>query len=180
MFLEGKKVGLRSLREEDAEFFAKHLNDQAVLMFLSLYRPISLTGEKEWIHGLDKKETDVVLAIQPLKSGPSDQIIGSVGLHHINFKDRHATFGIVIADRSFQSKGLGPEAARLMIGYGFNQLNLNRVNSSAIDFNERSLKMHRRLGFTEEGRARQKFFRNGGYHDEVIFGLLRAEWAEKT
>lgn len=45
-----------------------------------------------------------------------------------------------------------------------------------IDFNERSLRMHRKLGFREEGRLRKIDFKNGEYHDRVMFGLLREEW----
>jgi len=175
MFLEGKKVSLRPLLESDADFFEEHLNDQDILQYLSLYRPVSLAKELEWIRELSKKETDIVLAIQSLKKDCSG-IIGSIGLHNINLKDRYATFGIVIANKFFHEQGLGTEAARLMIGYGFNQLNLHRINSSAIAFNTRSIKMHLRIGFLEEGRARKKFFKNGDYYDEILFGLLREEW----
>ena len=172
MFLKSDLVCLRPLEEGDADFFVKHLNRWEVMKFLALYRPFSFTSEKEWIRGLDEKKADIILGIE----NSDGVLIGSVGLHNINHKDRHATFGIVIAHQDFQNKGLGPEAAKLIIDYGFQQLNLRRVNSSAIAFNHRSIKMHLGLGFKEEGRARQKFFKNGNYHDELLFGLLREEW----
>jgi RimJ/RimL family protein N-acetyltransferase len=36
--------------------------------------------------------------------------------------------------------------------------------------------MHLKVGFKEEGRRREAVYKNGAYHDEVMFGLLRQEW----
>jgi RimJ/RimL family protein N-acetyltransferase len=104
--------------------------------------------------------------------------IGSVGLSDIHPKNHNAVFGIAIGEKDYWSKGYGTEAARLIIRYGFEQLNLHRINSFAISFNERSLRLHLRAGFKEEGRQREGIFRNGVYHDHVVFGLLRKEWLE--
>ncbi|MEK7160688.1 MAG: GNAT family protein, partial [Patescibacteria group bacterium] len=78
--------------------------------------------------------------------------------------------------KRYQECGYGTEAAKLMLDFGFNQLNLHRIDSSALDFNKRSINMHLKLGFKKEGCRRQKIFKNGLYHDEVLFGLLREEW----
>jgi RimJ/RimL family protein N-acetyltransferase len=48
--------------------------------------------------------------------------------------------------------------------------------STALAYNERSIKLHKRIGFREEGRSRQEIFKNGQYHDVLQFGILREEW----
>jgi len=96
-------------------------------------------------------------------------------LHNINSKDHNATVGISIGDKKFWSKGYGAEAEELIIRYGFEQLNLHRISSSAWSFNERSIRMHLKLGFKEEGWRCEVVFKNGNYNDEVVFGLLREE-----
>jgi RimJ/RimL family protein N-acetyltransferase len=55
-------------------------------------------------------------------------------------------------------------------------LNLHRISSAAVAFNERSIKLHKKLGFREEGRLRQAMFKNGQYHDRLEFGILKVEW----
>lgn len=155
------------------------MNDQEINQYLLGYLPITLAAEKQWIENTGKSKDDIVLTIVAkliVAKRIDEKPIGNVGLHRIKHKDSHATFGIFIGDKDCQERGHGTEAARLIIDYGFNQLNLHRINSSAVAFNTRSIKMHLRLGFKEEGRARQKLFRNGAYHDEIIFGLLREEW----
>jgi len=44
-----------------------------------------------------------------------------------------------------------------------------------MSFNERSIKMHLKLGFKEEGRRAKAVFKNGAYCDEVMFGLAAGE-----
>ena len=180
-FLTGEKVALDPIEPHEADEFKGWLNDQEILQFLAAYLPLSLGEEEKWINELGKRKNDIVLGIYPLSDNPdrsseSNAIIGSIGLHNINQKDRNATLGIVIGNEAYRGKSFGTEAARLLIDWGFNQLNLHRINSGAFAFNDRSIKMHLKLGFKEEGRERQKSFKNGAYHDHVIFGLLREEW----
>ncbi|MDD2753352.1 MAG: GNAT family protein [Candidatus Portnoybacteria bacterium] len=175
MFLDGQKVGLRPVREEDASIFQEWMNDPEIIQYLLIYLPITLAAERQWIENTNKSKDSIVLTIvtkTPIDGKP----IGNVALVTINKKDGHATLGIVIGDKDYHEYGYGTEAARLMIGYGFNQLNLHRINSSALAFNKRSINMHLKLGFKKEGRQRQKIFKNGKYADEVLFGLLREEW----
>jgi RimJ/RimL family protein N-acetyltransferase len=125
--------------------------------------------------GTTRAKSDVILVIEAIE-GASTRPIGNCGLHDINPKDHKAIFGIVVGEKDYWSKAYGTEAARLMINYGFQQLNLHRISSSAFGFNERSIKFHKKVGFREEGRLRQAIFKNGEYHDLVLFGILREEW----
>ena len=43
-------------------------------------------------------------------------------------------------------------------------------------FNERSRKLFESLGFKHEGTLRQNVWKNGGFYDDTIYGLLRDEW----
>ena len=142
-----------------------------------MYLPMTEMAEEKYIEELGpmRARSHAQFAIE-VKAGASSKPIGTCGLEGINSKDSHATFGIVIGEKDYWSKNYGMEAARLLIDYGFQQLNLHRISSTALAFNERSIRFHRKLGFREEGRLRQAMFKNGQYHDLVQFGLLREEW----
>jgi RimJ/RimL family protein N-acetyltransferase len=45
-----------------------------------------------------------------------------------------------------------------------------------VDTNDASVRLHKKLGFIEEGRRRRQFFLNGRYYDDLLFGLLREEF----
>src|SRR5438477_214806 len=70
----------------------------------------------------------------------TDRLIGVAGLHSINQKDRHAAFGISIGEKEEWGKGYGTEATRLIVGYAFETLNLNRVWLHVHAHNERGIR----------------------------------------
>jgi RimJ/RimL family protein N-acetyltransferase len=78
----------------------------------------------------------------------------------------------------FQNRGVGTDTTRVMLRYGFTELNLRRIQLLAFGYNERAIAAYRKAGFREEGRRREATFRGGRYHDEVIMGVLRREWTE--
>jgi RimJ/RimL family protein N-acetyltransferase len=175
--LKGKSVLLRPVKRSDISYFLKWFNDPEVIQYLELYLPMTEMSEEKYIEelGTTRAKSDALFVIEVIEGG-STKPIGNCGLHEIDSKDRNATFGIVIGEKDYWSKGYGTEAARLVINYGFQQLNLHRISSAAFAFNERSIKLHKEVGFREEGRLRQAMFKNGQYHDRVEFGLLREEW----
>jgi RimJ/RimL family protein N-acetyltransferase len=175
--LKGKNVLLRPIKRSDISYFLKWFNDPEVVQYLEMYLPMTEMSEEKFIEelGTTRAKSDVILVIEVIE-GTSTKPIGNCGLHEIDSKDRKALFGIVIGEKDYWSKGYGREAARLMINYGFQQLNLHRISSGAFAFNERSMKLQKEVGFREEGRLRQAFFKNGQYHDLIQFGLLREEW----
>lgn len=176
--LRGEKVLLRPLKRSDVTNFLKWFNDPEVTQYLSFYLPLTEMAEEKWIEGAASRiqaGTDVYLAIEAIE-GDLTKPIGSIGLHGINSKDHSATFGIAIGEKNCWGKGYGTEATRLTLEYGFHQLNLHRIASAVIDFNERSIRLHKKVGFREEGRQREAMFKNGHFHDHVMLGILRDEW----
>ena len=175
--LKGNSVLLRPVKQSDISYFLKWFNDPEVIQYLCLYLPMTEMSEEKYIEelGTTRAKSDAPFVIEVIE-GASTKPIGNCGLHQINPKDHNATFGIVIGEKDYWSKGYGTEVSRLIINYGFQQLNLHRISSAAVAFNERSIKLHKKLGFQEEGRLRQAMFKNGQYHDRVEFGILREEW----
>ena len=177
--LIGEKVVLRPVKRTDIEFFLKWFNDPEVTQYLNFYLPMTEMAEAKFIESLGTADAGkAAMFLIEAAGNKCNKPIGSVSLDNIHPKDHHAVFGIAIGEKDYWSNGYGTEAAQLIIRYGFEQLNLHRINSFAISFNERSIRLHLRVGFKEEGRQREGIFRNGAYHDHVVFGLLRKEWQE--
>jgi diamine N-acetyltransferase len=173
--LKGRKVQLRPVKRSDIEYFLKWFNDLEVTQYLNTSLQMTEMAEEKWIENLGNQQNRAVFVIEAIE-GDSSKPIGNTGLHNINAWDHNATFGITIGEKDYWSRGYGTEAARLIINYGFEVLNLYRINSGVISFNERSLRMHRSVGFKEEGRQRGNIYKNGKFHDIIILGMLREEW----
>jgi len=175
--LKGRSVLLRPVKRSDISYFLKWFNDPEVVQYVELYMPMTEMSEEKYIEelGTTRAKGDAQFVMEVIE-GASTKPIGTCGLHEIDSKDRKAIFGMVIGEKDYWSKGYGTEAARLIVNYGFQQLNLHRISSGAFAFNERSIKLQKKVGFREEGRLREAFFKNGQYHDLVLLGLLREEW----
>jgi RimJ/RimL family protein N-acetyltransferase len=175
--LRGNKVILRPVRRSDLPNLLRWFNDPEVTQYLGIYLPMTEMVEEKWIEsiGTTRLLTDVLFIIEAVEESGTKPI-GDTGLGNINPKDHNAGFGIAIGEKDYWSKGYGTEAARLLVNYGFEQLNLHRITSGAIAFNDRSIRMHRSLGFKEEGRQRDLIYKNGRFHDHVMFGILKDEW----
>ncbi|MFC1900804.1 GNAT family N-acetyltransferase [Chloroflexota bacterium] len=175
--LRGENVILRPVGRADVPNFLEWFNDPEVTQYLAMYLPMTEMAEEKFIEelGTTRARTHVMQVIEAIE-GESTVPIGTVGLTGINNKDHNSSFGIAIGEKDYWNKGYGTEAARLIIDYGFKQLNLHRIYSGALSFNERSIRMHKSIGFSEEGRQREHMFKNGKYCDHVIFGILKTEW----
>jgi len=175
-FLIGDNIYLRAIEMEDAPRFVEWLNDPEVRCYLARnFPPLNLGREREWIENLYKDQNSVTFAIV-LKE--SDKLIGSTGLGDIDWRNRHAAFGIAIGDKTEWSKGHGTEATKLMVRYGFETLNLNRIFLTVFDHNPRAMRVYEKAGFLKEGVLRQDRYVNGAYRDTIVMGILREGWKE--
>ncbi len=104
------------------------------------------------------------------------KIVGIVGLSNINWISRNAYLSIAIYDENYHGKGIGKEASELLLSYAFDYLNLDKINLEVYEYNERAIRLYKKLGFVEEGRLRSNNERLGKRHDVIIMGLRRKEY----
>jgi RimJ/RimL family protein N-acetyltransferase len=172
-FLIGSKVYLRPLERADAPLLVPWMNDHEVTRNLRRYLPLSLREEEAFIEKLGKDEHGFVVGIA---SRETDRLLGGTGLHQIDFRNRHAQFGIFIGDNAEWGKGYGTEATWLMVKYAFETLNLNRVWLHVYEDNQRGIRAYEKVGFRQEGVLRQDTFRDGRYWNTIVMAVLRDEW----
>lgn len=173
IFRQGKQLILRPLNKtSDLATCVRWINDPEVTDWVASYLPTSEQSEEQWFDNLAKRHDDIVLAMETIDG----QFIGLTGLHRINWKDRTATTGSLIGEKDRWGKGLGTEAKMLLLNYGFNTLGLHKINSEVIEFNERSRKHLEKCGYQYEGCRRQNIFKDGRWHDLLMFGVLKEEW----
>ena len=60
--------------------------------------------------------------------------------------------------------------------YAFEELNLNRLYGSILDYNTASWKLYTKCGWKSEGVFKQSDFKNNQYHDESPVAILKSEY----
>jgi RimJ/RimL family protein N-acetyltransferase len=102
--------------------------------------------------------------------------IGYTGLIRIRWHDRSALLIYLIGEIEYWGKGLATEAAKLVVDYGFNELNLNKINASTYAPNQSSVKIIENNGFKHELTLRKEIYMNGIYVDILKYSILKKEW----
>jgi RimJ/RimL family protein N-acetyltransferase len=58
-------------------------------------------------------------------------------------------------------------------------MNGKKLFGEVLAFNKPSIKLHQKLGFSQEGVLREHYFLNDEYHDVYCFGMLKSEWLKE-
>lgn len=111
---------------------------------------------------------------------PDGRYIGSIRLHGIYWPDRRAKLAIGIFDRRFWSHGYGAEAIRLLLGYGFDELGLHRIDLRVLAYNTRAIRCYEKCDFVREGVERESAFVDGEWHDDVMMSILEHEYRAQS
>lgn len=172
-FLQGKKVFLRPMEEEDLEFYYKGLWDKDMRRLTGTQAVFSKIGIQRWFeaNSTDNSRIDLLICLQE-----TNESIGDISLLDINHHNRRATVRLAIFNEANCGNGYGTEALQLLLEYGFDVLNLHRIGLDVYSYNERAIKSYEKVGFKVEGRIRDELFYNGKYHDSIIMGILDSEF----
>ncbi len=175
-FLVGNRVQLRPLEESDADILTAWINDPEIRRCLLFRVPYSVRAEKEWIASLSSGTAhprQVALGIE-LRHEP--RLIGTVGLHGIDWIHRRAMTGIFLSPPELRGQGYGTEAKNLILDYAFGELGLHSLSTHVFADNVASIRSVERQGYRRAGVLRQATYVKGRWVDNVVFDILAEEW----
>ncbi|MER5753629.1 GNAT family protein [Streptomyces sp. NPDC002088] len=92
-------------------------------------------------------------------------------------QQRAATFGFALRPDVW-GVGYGLETVCLLLGLGFEDLDLHRVWGARSPLNEASAKTMAAAGMVEEGTIREHILKAGQWRDSVVHAMLDHEWAD--
>ena len=181
--LKGNRIKLVAPRKAFIPTFTQWLNDQDLLQYLIMYKPMTLEAEEKWYESMINRDDEIFFSIMKIadKDHPDAkaQLIGNLSIR-IDAKNRVGNIGIMIGEKSVWGQGYGTEALKLLIEYAFNNLNLQRVELEVFSSNPRAQHCYEKVGFRKEGVRRNAVFIQGRYVDSIMMGLLLEEWKINT
>jgi RimJ/RimL family protein N-acetyltransferase len=172
--LTGEKTVLRPFTADDAETMREIIGDPEVVRFT--FPPngeLGLERLRSWYGSRSAQPDRLDLAVTDRATG---ELVGEVVLFEWNRAARSCTFRTLIGPRG-RGRGIGTEAARLITGHAFEQLDLHRIELGVYDDNHRARHVYEKIGFVVEGVRRDAQVREDGSRvDEVLMALLAREW----
>jgi RimJ/RimL family protein N-acetyltransferase len=176
--LVGKRIRLAALSQADIPVMARWYQDTG---FVRLYdatpaMPKSEEEIKETLDDVRKNKNAFAFGIRLIET---DELIGDAQLDGVLWAHGVAWLGLGIGLREYWGQGYGEEAMRLVLNFGFMELNLHRIQLTVFAYNDRAIRLYERLGFRREGVYREFMQRDGERFDMYLYGLLRREWQPK-
>jgi RimJ/RimL family protein N-acetyltransferase len=101
------------------------------------------------------------------------EAVGNASLFDFDMFAGHAEAGISLLPEA-RGRGVGTEAMRLLVEFGFVRRNLRRIHLQAIASNGGALRSYEKAGFVVEGRLRGHAWVRGRYEDIVLMAILRS------
>ncbi len=172
--LLGTLVRLRPLNRSDAAHFTRWYADPALLHWLHLSEGPPVTPET-WLMAHERGVEDASIIAWMIEVHEGSQI-GHLGLNHIDPVHFRAELYIAIGEQSHWGKGYGSDAIRLVLRYGFEHLDLRRIELITDADNERGIRCYEKCGFVQEGLLRQHRLRYGKPLDMLQMAVLRQDW----
>jgi len=174
--LRAGKIGLRARVEADvAVLHAELYEDIAVRMQADSrpWRPIP-AGSLASPYAVSEPRDDLAcFSVVELASG---ELAGEALLWAIDLHNRSAHLGVSLRP-AFRGRGLGADVVAALCEYGFAVRGLHRLQVDTLASNTAMVRAATRAGFVPEGTLRRADWVNGEFADEVILGLLAADWA---
>lgn len=174
-YLETKRLKLRLVTPEVYDYVFQQLSQMEQLRFFGFSYFKELEKETAKYEKGIATHNRSFLYFQII-SKQTDKIIGWCGYHTWYTDHRRAEIGYGITVESMKGKGLMSEAIAPIIQYGFEKMQLHRIEAFIGPDNTPSLKLVEKLGFTKEGHLRQHFCKDEIMEDSVVLSLLKQEY----
>ena len=181
--LVGERVVLRPFRESDLPAMSAALLDpEARVLTGSVHdaaqarAPGSPDEDKllaDWYGTRGEQADRLDLAVTDKAAG---ECVGEAVLNDWDPGNQSCNFRILIGPRG-RDRGLGTEATRLIVGYGFEHLGLHRISLEVYAFNPRARRVYEKAGFRAEGVLRESLRYNGVWVAATVMSVLAPEWA---
>jgi RimJ/RimL family protein N-acetyltransferase len=176
--LETDRLILRKMTLDDAEAIFAYASDPEVTRYVTW----------ETHHSIEDSRAFLELALDKYESGGEPDwgivykgdhhFVGACGLVTWETVHARAEVGFVLS-REYWGRGLMPEAVRALFSFGFDMMNLNRIEARCIAENVASARVMEKAGMTHEGTLRQREYIKGAHRDMKLYAILKGEFPER-
>lgn len=174
--LESERLIFRKVTSSDAEEIFKIYSDPEVAKY-DWYIPITTKENALSIINRYRREFQDKEEITWGVARKSDnKIIGYCNLGTFNDDSLRCEIGYGF-NRDEWNKGYASEAIKVLVKFGFEIMNFNRIEATVTFGNDASIKALKKANFIQEGIVRERTIMKGKFEDDVILAILRKDYS---
>ena len=177
--LETERLILRKISLNDAEDIFEYAIDPEVATYVSWEPHKSIEDSISFINSMTQRYENTGLSEWGLVYKENKKCIGTCGYMWWRPSHARAELGFALSQK-YWNRGLITEALREVIKFGFEKMELNRIEARCFLTNSASEKVMQKVGMKFEGIQREGLFAKGKYQDLKVYSILRREYCDKT
>lgn len=175
MTLSTERLILRMLETTDAKRIEELAGDYDVAKTtLNIPHPYPKGSAVFFIHSVKESESKGKLVTYAITKKDTNELIGLMAIS-INSTFNRGELAYWVG-KPYWGQGYGTEAAKALLQYGFEVLQVNRIYAQSFTTNPGSWRIMEKIGLKYEGTLRQHVLRFGDYHDLAQYGILKEEF----
>lgn len=171
--LETPRLVLRRITSGDAEAFHLLRSDPELTRHRGR-RPLTRAEADRRLLEIDEGIRDHAQIMWAISLREDRRMIGECCLFRWDKEDMRAEVGYELF-ASYWRRGLATEAARAILAFAFEAMELHRVEANVDPANVGSIRVLEKLGFVREATLREHWRIAGRFSDSALYGLLRRE-----
>lgn len=173
MFIDyNGKIFLKPITAEDTENIIRWRNKESVRKNFLDQRPFTVQGHTNWLNNMVNTGKVVQFIIyDKIENIP----VGSVFLRDIDYTNKKAEYGIFIGEDIARGKGIGTDAAKAIVSYGFSKLKLHKIFLRVLSENKGAIRSYQKAGFTQEAYLKDEVLISGEYRDIILMAIINSE-----
>lgn len=162
-------VFLRKISSDDTENIIKWRNSDFVRSNFIFQKLFTVSSQEKWI----EKEINTGHVVQfIIVDKYLDKDVGCVYLRDIDNDFKKAEYGIFIGEKDAFGRGIGTQAAKLIVAYAFEKLQLHKVFLRVFADNHIAIHSYKKAGFVQEGYFKDDVFVNSSYRDMIFMSII--------
>ena len=173
--LQTARLTLRKLTPRDAVDLYDYAHREDVTRYLTWNPHPDIAYSREYLEYLQGRYAGGMYYDWGIVYRANEKMIGTCGFTSFNCTHDKAEIGYVLHP-DYWSKGIAVEAVKTIIDFGFQKLNLHRIEANFIKENARSLRVMEKAGMTLEGYQKEAMLVKGRYVTVGTCAILRSEW----
>lgn len=174
--LQTERVMLRDFEEADWEAVHCYASDPDVVHYMS-WGPNTEEDTRGFIQRklAEQRQAPRTRFDLAVMLRAEDRLVGTCGIV-VSCPEHRGAWSGYCFNRDYWGHGYATEAARAIIAFGFEQLDLHRISAICDPRNTASARVMEKSGMRREGHLLKDLWQKGEWIDSYIYAILEQEW----
>ncbi len=173
--LSTSRLILRPMRVGDAYDMYEYACREDVTEYLLWSPHSSVAYTRDYLAYIESRYATCEFYDWAITLADTGKMIGTIGFTKIDCPHNKGEIGYVLSP-DYHGVGIATEAAQRIVRFGFEKLDLHRIEARFMQGNEASLAVMKKLGMTFEGYAKDSMLVKGRYRTIGVCAILEDEF----